>query len=161
MPVVSRASSSKAGRAAALRIRRLPTLREIARRCSDKAAQERLVGLLLLRRKLERLGRRRDYFVLARSMIDDPDNDCRWQAMVVVGEFCGSRPDLVWPVIRAYGGSRDEDMRMCVAVVLLEHVLEHHCAADRDRVRREARRQGRRFQETVRMCWGVGQAVDA
>jgi hypothetical protein len=93
-------------------------------------------------------------------MLEDADNNCRWQAVIVVDEFCRSRPDLVWPVIRAYGGSRDADMRTCVAVVLLEHVLEHHFDAYRDRVRREARRQGRRFQETIRMCWGPGRAVD-
>lgn len=156
MPVAARASNLNAAWAAAFRKRRLPTLREIALRCASRAAQERRVGLLLLRRKLERRGRRRVCFALARSMVEDADDNCRWQAMIVVGEFCGSRPDLVWPVIRAYGGSRDADMRMCVAVVLLEHVLEHHFAANRDRVRREARRQGQRFRETLRMCWGQG-----
>lgn len=71
-------------------------------------------------------GLRRTYFDLARSLIDDCHNTCRWQAMIVIGEYIETDPARVWPIVEHYGQSDDEDMRAAVATVLLEHALGYH-----------------------------------
>jgi len=84
-------------------------------------------------------------------MIDDSNNTCRWQALIVVGEFIKTHPDDVWPVIEQYGQHKDKDMRTGVACVLLEHLLEHH----RRRFGRRAERlasKSPKFKYTLDMC---------
>ena len=65
-------------------------------------------------------------FKRARSLIGHPNNNVRWQALIAVGQWIESSPEPVWDVVLEHGGSEDEDMRMGVATVLLEHLLEHH-----------------------------------
>src|SRR5262245_18819971 len=110
----------------AMRLEPSATIRDIRAGCVARSPDVRLRNLMVLRRRLERAGCRDAYFDVARPLIDDADNDCCWQAMIVVGEYCRSRPERVWEVVRAYAESRDEDMRTAVAVLLLEHLLELH-----------------------------------
>ena len=103
----------------------------------------------------KQLGEGRDfksYLRLARRMIDDPNNNCRWQALIVVGEFIEDHPDETWRVVKRYAVHEDSDMRMGVACVLLEHLLELHRAGFYGKVRREAAAAAL-FAETLEMCW--------
>jgi hypothetical protein len=96
------------------------------------------------------------YFDRARPMIADEDNDCRWQALIVVGEFIGDRPEQVWEVIQQHGVSDDEDMRDGVACVLLEHLVEHSFERFFPRVERLAL-ANESFADTCLRCWKFGQ----
>ena len=54
------------------------------------------------------------------------EEDPRWQAIIVVGEFVKTNPEEVWEFISRWGGHEDEDLRTAIATCLLEHVLEYH-----------------------------------
>ena len=128
------------------------TIPHLRRMCASSSAKRRLTALLAMRRQIGRGRRSTEYMRLARRMIDDSDNDCRWQALIVTGEFIETHPDDIWQVVEQYGQHEDEDMRAGVATVLLEDLLEHHR-------RRFGRRSNRlasvspRFAETLNMCW--------
>ncbi len=98
-------------------------------------------------------GKPKGYLPLARKLIGDTDNTCRWQALIVVGEFIASEPKAVWRIVARYGRSKDEDMRSGVACVLLEHLLPR----DFEYVFRElsmlVRSGNREITDTVCMCW--------
>jgi hypothetical protein len=89
-------------------------------------AQRRLLALALIRREIARGAPATDYLPLARTLVEDPDNGCRWQALIVIGEALRTSPEDVWSVIRAHGGSQDSDLRTGVATVLLKHLLKEH-----------------------------------
>ena len=93
----------------------------------------------------------------AERLIADRSNDCRWQALIVVGEFIEVDPHSVWKLIEQYGASSDEDMRGGVAFVLLEHLLEHHFAKYFPRVKRLAQANPL-FGDAFRKCWQFGQS---
>lgn len=98
------------------------------------------------------------FFDLARKLIGDEDNDCRWQAAIVVGESIESNPEGVWDVICEFAESQDEDMRDAIATVLLEHLLEHHFERFFDRVKGKVEAGSPMFADTLRRCWAFGEA---
>jgi hypothetical protein len=131
---------------------------ELRRLCASRSASERLLGLMLIRRQIDRAGRRLFYFHLAVPLIEDPNNYCRWQALIIAGEFILLHRQLIWKLVRKYGASRDEDMRSGVAVILLEELLQFHYDWSIRRVKREIIRQGKRFEHTLSLCARFGQA---
>ena len=96
------------------------TLPEIRNLLKSTDPEDRLRGLLLLRRHIDERDLKDEFFQLAKPMIEDENNNCRWQALIVIGEFIQSKPDEVWRVVREYAESEDDDMRLGVAKVLLE-----------------------------------------
>lgn len=118
--------------------------------------------LLALRHKIRRQIQSRasavDRLDVARSLINDADNDCRWQALIVVGESIETNPEVVWELIREFGVSEDEDMRTGVATVLLEHLLEHHFDAYFPRLKREIENGSELLADTLSRCSPFGQA---
>jgi len=99
---------------------------ELRQMCKSPSAETRLLALLLMRGEMGDGDPIDEYFDSARDLIEDENNNCRWQALIVIGYFIDSRPDDVWRIIEQYGVSDDDDMRAGVACVLLEHVLESH-----------------------------------
>lgn len=95
---------------------------------------------------------------LARKLIGDDDNDCRWQAAIVVSESIESNPEGVWEAICEFADSQDEDMRDAIATVLLEHLLEHHFERFFDRVKGKVEAGSPMFADTLRRCWAFGEA---
>ena len=87
-------------------------------------------------------------------MVSDPDNDCRWQALIAVGNWIESGPDAVWEVVCEFGDSEDDDMRAGVGCVLLEHLLDHDFDLIWPRVKAFAGEASPRFRETV--GWSLG-----
>jgi hypothetical protein len=126
---------------------------EIQRLCESAESQCRLLGLLLARRQIERGEPASRYFELARWMVPDTENDCRWQAMIVIGESIASNPDAVWEIVCEYGDSADSDMRTAMATVLLEHLLDHDFERYFAFVRKEISRGRVRLLNTLSMCW--------
>ncbi|MCZ6837108.1 MAG: hypothetical protein O7G85_15140 [Planctomycetota bacterium] len=92
--------------------------------CSDDS-DTRILGLLLIRARIDAGELFSEYFEIARQRIEDPNNTCRWQSILVIEEFIESDPDAVWEVASQYGESDDEDMRVAIGVNLLETLFEH------------------------------------
>ena len=126
----------------------------------SKDGRERLLSLLLMRRRIAEGDPASAYFPLAERMIRDPDGNCRWQAAIVVAESIATDPDAVWQVVLEHGDSKDEDMRRAVACVLLEHLLE----SDFDRyfslLREEVTKGRLGFLETLGMCSFFGEVAE-
>lgn len=129
------------------------TLDQLTSMARDRDARQRLLALAIMRCKIEKGASPNDYLSLARELVGDPDNSCRWQALIVVGEALETSPVEVWEVIREHGSSADPDMRMGVAKVLLEHLLEEHFEDYFPKVRDEALQGSAHFADTLRSCW--------
>ena len=126
---------------------------QIATLSTSPDAGERLKALQLMRQRIECGDPPADYLALALPLIEDPGNDCRWQALVVVGESLPTNPAAVWDVICRYGDSSDEDMRAGVATVLLEHLLEHHFDAYFPRLKERIEAGAVLLADTLSSCW--------
>ena len=83
--------------------------------------------------------------------------DPRWQAIIEVGQFIEEEPEAVWAFSRKWGECEDDDLRMAVATVLLEHLLEYHFDLIFPRVRATAQ-QNPLFAWTFAHCWKFGQS---
>lgn len=94
----------------------------------------------------------------ARGLISHADNDVRWQALIALGEWIRSRPDVVWEVVLEHGQSEDEDMRAVVATILLEHPLEHHFADYFPLLRERIEGGAPLLAHTLGTCWPFGEA---
>jgi hypothetical protein len=149
-------SMSDLARREATRYPRFAAAVELRRMVASAQPLDRLRALWLMRRQIEERGVRRTYFEMARRLIGDPDNDCRWQALIVAEVFTETQPEAVWEIVREYGGSADEDMLDGIACVLLEHLLGHDFRRFFPLVQRRARRD-RRFGDMVRRCWKFGE----
>jgi hypothetical protein len=124
---------------------------------SDPA--QRLLALRRMREQIHTGTSPTDFLSLARPLVADSDNDCRWQALIVVGESVEVAPEIVWDVICEFGGSADEDMRAGVATVLLEHLLEHHLDTYLPKLRQRIESGNALLADTLRQCSAFGQAV--
>lgn len=60
---------------------------------------------------------------LARKMVSDSDNTCRWQALIAIDPGIQIQPEWVWEVILEFGDTEDEDMQAAIGCVLLEDLL--------------------------------------
>jgi hypothetical protein len=88
-----------------------------------------------------------------------PDNDSRWQAMLAVQDrYIVSHPEEIWEFVLRWSKHPQADLRDAVACCLLEHLLEHHFQLLVPRVRIAAERS-RRFTDTLRRCYWLGQAA--
>jgi hypothetical protein len=115
--------------------RSFQTLKRLAR--SDDP-NERLLSLLVIRNW--RTKPHRQHFDLARSMVGDPHNRVRWQALIVIGEHLENRTNDVWDVIDEHAGLADDDMKTAIFCVLLEHLWELNRREYRKNIRRLAKR---------------------
>jgi hypothetical protein len=129
----------------------------LAAQCKSRNSSVRLRALLKMRQQLNG-GVPKGYFRLAKKLVADRDNDCRWQAIIVVGEYIRTHPASVWRIIERYGSSDDEDMRAAIATVLLEHLLEGRFRTYHSRARRKAN-QSEEFADTLRRCWLSGREL--
>ncbi len=87
----------------------------------------------------------------------DDEEDPRWQAIIEVSEFIPSDPDAVWAFTAKWGVHDDEDLRMAVACVLLEHLLEYHFDLIFPLVEKLAMEDAH-FAWTFTMSWKFGQS---
>jgi hypothetical protein len=146
------APASKLGQAR----KRLVTVLELRRMTESRSSDQRLLALMLMRKKMDRDKVRKAYFSMARRLIEDANNNCRWQAMIVIGYFIDDHPEDVWEVVERYGQHEDEDMRIAVATVLLEHLLDEQPKRFKKRTVTLAAHSPR-FAETLKRCWSFSQ----
>jgi hypothetical protein len=132
----------------------------LRRMLASHRTSERLLALLLMREQLVE-GQPRDYLAMARRAVADPDNTCRWQALIVIGEFIPYNADVVWRVVAQYAESRSDDMRMAVTVLLLEHLLEHDFETFFKRVVKRIEAGSRYMRSLLSGCWGLTKAQEA
>ena len=100
----------------------LRDLRELVR---SPRPDNRLFALLLMRKQIEEGIEPLSYYSLAKTLVPDSDNNCRWQSLIVISELVEVQPELVWDVVSKFGNSNDKDMRMAIACVLLEHLIDY------------------------------------
>jgi hypothetical protein len=123
---------------------------ELELMCRSSRADDRLMALFLMRRECDAGKVDAQFLPLATDLLPDTDNDCRWQAAIVIGEFIDTAPDKVWDVIVEHSDSNDADLRTAVGTVLLEHLLQRHGARFRPLVDQLAHRSPR-FAEMCRV----------
>lgn len=90
--------------------------------------------------------------MLPGEVAPEGESDPRWQAIIVVGEFVTTAPEMLWPFTLRWGSHPDDDLRMAIATCVLEHLLEHHFDALIDRVETAAT-ESPEFAYTVLACW--------
>jgi hypothetical protein len=96
------------------------------------------------------------HFPIAAGLIGDLDNDCRWQAAIVVGHFITDRPESVWRIIVRHGKSSDTDLAAALATVLLEHLLDRHPSRFLRRLRRLVAAPRSPYRDLVQRTWQSG-----
>ena len=90
--------------------------------------------------------------------LDDPKAaDPRWQAIIKVGYFIEQHPEPIWDFALKWAKHAQEDLRTAIATVLLEHLLADHFDLLFPRVH-QAACKSRRFADTLRRCYWMGQA---
>ncbi len=128
----------------------------LKRLCGSRIAEDRLAALLIVRRQIEQYGIRDRYLPLARSLVADPDSQCRWQALMVVGLFAERHASAVWPVVLELGASEDQDMRSAVATMVLEPILKHHYEQYFPVLQAAVEAGDAHLTDTLRRCWLFG-----
>lgn len=103
-----------------------PDVQTIKTDLSSSDSDTRLSALLHIRRSIESSGQQNELFELAKIHITDSDNDCRWQSIIIIGQFLDNRQQDIWEIILHFGSSNDSDMRTAIATILLEHIFEHN-----------------------------------
>ena len=98
-------------------------------------------------------------YLLPGRAAPEGEEDPRWQAIIVIGEFVEKEPEAIWPFVLRWGSHEDEDLRAAVATLLLEHLLEYHFDLIFPRVEATAR-SNKWFGKTTTQCWKFGQAKD-
>jgi hypothetical protein len=126
---------------------------ELERMAESPNALQRLAALRVMQSRAQLSDSIERYFEVARRLIRDADNNCRWQALILVGAGVEREPDLVWEVVATEGGSRDSDMRAGVATVLLEHLLDAHFDVYFPKVRERVLSGDERFADMANLCW--------
>ncbi|MHC4258930.1 MAG: hypothetical protein ACYSTF_00750 [Planctomycetota bacterium] len=126
---------------------------ELTTRLKSPEANVRLSVILLMRKQIAEGDLPEAYFELARAVVSDPDNNCRWQSLIVICESIETQPELVWEVVSEYGNSEDSDMRAAIRCILLEHLLDHDFDTYFPKVRNEIRGGRYRFIDTLEGCW--------
>jgi hypothetical protein len=97
--------------------------------------------------------------LLPGSPAPEGHEDPRWQAVIEIGHFVSSEPELIWPFVLKWGSHEDADVRAAIATCLLEHLLEHHFDLMIPRVEAAAK-SNPWFGQTTAMCWKFGNAQD-
>ena len=133
-------------------------LGRLARLCRSGLAEERLAGLLVMHRQALKGVTSGEYLPLARKLVQDPDDHCRWQALLVIAEFAEEAPEAVWEIVLKQGSAANAEQRSAVATALLERLLEHHYDAYIDRMKSEIEQGNRNLTDTLRRCWMFGGA---
>lgn len=103
-------------------------------------------------------GNRQFIFEMCDRMIPDRSTYIRWQSLLMLGDYAGTHPAKIWPLVLKWGSVRNYDIRRGVACCVLEHILEHHFDPYFDHAIAHIQEGNRRFAYTLAYCWKLGQA---
>jgi hypothetical protein len=108
----------------AINISKYYNIQELKDLLNSSKPSIRLFGLQIIRNQIQKSEPIKSYFQLVKRLIEDSNNNCRWQSLIVIGEYLNEYPEDIFHIIIKYGSSKDEDMRTAIATILLEHLLE-------------------------------------
>jgi hypothetical protein len=128
------------------------SLRDLQELVRSPRPNNRLFAILLMKKQIEDGIDPLSYYSLAKSLVPDSDNNCRWQSLIVISELVEVQPELVWDVVSKFGNSNDEDMRMAIACVLLEHLIDYDFDTYFTKVRELIHRGRYKFIDTLEFC---------
>lgn len=134
----------------------LMALEEIRSGLISIDSEQRLKSLFHLRRRIEEERGSIDYFDLVKALIEDTDNDCRWQVVIILSTYMMSRRDQVWDIVIKYGSSEDEDMRSAISTVLLEVMLSNNTRDFEEKlglIKQEIDLGNNYLKDTLSLCW--------
>ncbi len=94
----------------------------------------------------------------AEKMLASVDDNTRWQGAILLGEFCATAPETIWPAVVRWGSSPDADMRAAIGTCVLEHIFEHHFDPFFERACELITEGNTAFADTMQGCWWLGQA---
>jgi hypothetical protein len=100
---------------------------------------------------------RRAERILPGKPAPEGENNPRWQAIIKIGDFVESQPNMVWAFVRRWGKHPNPDLRSAIATLLLEHLLQYHFDLIFPSIENEVR-ASKRFKDTLKRCWKLGQA---
>ncbi len=131
---------------------------DLKRLCRSESNEDRLVGLLLVRRQIDEAGPRDGLVASVERLTGDPDVDCMWQAMLAAAGLVAHAPAAVWRIIIEQGRSDDRRVRAAVATALLEPLLKQHYAEYFPLLRERIEQGDDNLRDTLRRCWMFGGA---
>ena len=134
------------------------TAERIAKLCRSGSADDRLLALVLVQKQMQLDGPREEHLRVARRLVGDASDSCRWQALFVIGRFVGKTPEAVWEIVTELGSGKDAKMRSAVATALLEPLLDHHYDKYFRRLEARIRRGDPNLTDTLQKCWMFGGA---
>jgi hypothetical protein len=114
-------------------------------------------GIDVVSHKNVRNAIRRAERILPGTPAPEGDVDPRWQAIIAVGNFVESEPEVVWGFVQRWGRHANPDLRASIATCLLEHLLEHHFDLIFPYVEHEVS-TSKSFGDTLSRCFKFGQA---
>lgn len=133
------------------------TIPGLKQKLQSPKAKDRLVALHAMRRQIV-AGRPRTYIDLAKALLLDRSENCRWQAAIVVGTFIEHHSERVWAVTEAYVRQGRPMAQDPVATVLVEHLLETDFPKYFTRLRRLASQNPAIVKDLLARCWAFGDA---
>jgi hypothetical protein len=86
------------------------------------------------------------------------ETDDRWQAIMRVEDHVELYPELIWKFVLKWGRHPQEDLRDAIAVLLVEHLLEHHFNLIYPRLCEEVGKS-KRFADMVGRCYWLGEGA--
>lgn len=117
-------------------------------------AATRCLAVALIRKQVRAGEPLQEYIPILRSLVADPDHDCRSQSQIELMEVIWSGdPEIVWEVIVEHADSEDEDLRGLIGSLLLEDLLIEHFDEYFPRVREMALNGSPRTLDTISTCW--------
>jgi hypothetical protein len=128
------------------------SLRDLQELVRSPRPDNRLFAILLMRKQIEEGIDPVSYYSLAKSLVSDSDNNCRWQSLIVISELVEAQPELVWEVVSKFGNSNDTDMRMAIACLLLEHLIDYDFDTYFTKVRALIHKGRHKFIDTLESC---------
>ena len=131
----------------------LPAPEVVIRAGSSADHEERLRALLRARRAITAGAEPTAFLAWAEGLVEDASNNCRWQALILIGESIEAAPAAVWKVIKKYGRWPDSDMRAAVGTVLLEHLIAERPKDMLRKLRAELRDGEDLLRDTLAHCW--------
>ena len=131
-------------------------VKEVVTSFASPDAWERLTALMTARLILENGDELSpQIFDEAAKLLRDSDDDCRWQAAIVLGVFIDEDPERVWNAVEEFGPTADPDLQEILWTTLMEHLLDQHHSRFKLRAQGLAK-QSPVFAHILEMSWRFG-----
>lgn len=100
------------------------------------------------------------FLELADALIPSRSQTIRWGTLSLLGDYCQSHPEALWPMVVKWGSVSSEDIRGGVACCILEHLLQYHFHAYFERAKVIILNGNKPFAYTLGICYKFGEAEE-